>query len=107
MELIATISPNTSGSASLQAFEVRVRSLSNTAISLSLESDADNIFRAYSELNVCLNLPTRQSPYTIACVVRNRSAVEETFVYSCEFDWSATVDPLGVVEDLLEYTLDG
>jgi hypothetical protein len=107
MELLATISPNTDGKASLQAFEVRVRSLSNTAITMSLDSEADNIFRAYSELKVSLNLPARVAPYTIACVVRNRSALEEAIVYSCEFDWSATVDPLGVVEDLLEYTLDG
>lgn len=107
MELLATISPNAGGKASLQAFEVRVRSLSNTAITLSLDSEADNILKTFSELKVSLNLPARVTPYTIACVVRNRSPLEETFVYSCEFDWSATVDPLGVVEDLLEYTLDG
>ena len=106
-ELTVSVAPNTSGNAALLEFETRVRKLSNAGISLSLTRDADAALKAYDELFVSLRLPGNTTLHYIACLVRHRSTIDDQqILYSCEYDWSATIDPLGVVEDLLEYTLE-
>ncbi len=105
MDLAAQVSPVTGGADALRSYTVGVRRLTNHSITLDLPGDADEVLHFYPELLVELNLPDRAQPHTIACLVRNRAELNGVHVYSCEFDWSATVDPLGVVEDLLEYTL--
>ncbi len=103
----ASVSPNTTGSAALLEFEVAVRKLSNSAITLDIDSKTDSTLKDYPEISVSLQLPKRAKPYTFACLVRNRTEHDGTVIYTCEFDWGATIDPLGAVEDLLEYTLEG
>lgn len=103
----ASVAPNTSGHAALLEFESRVRKLSNVGISLSLSRDADAALKPYEGIFVSLRLPGGSTTYHIACLVRHRSVAEDDHVlYSCEYDWSGTSDALGVVEDLLEYTLE-
>ncbi len=102
----ATVSPAGGGAASLQSFAATVRALSNSGLSLEVDADTDNVLQKHGELNVALALPGQDKTYNIACVVRSRDAEADSVIYSCEFDWSATMDPLAVAEDLLEFTLD-
>lgn len=106
LQLPATVSPNASGAASLQEFAVTVRRLSNAGISLSVDRDTDSELKVYKELMLNMSLPGNSQAYTIACIVLSRSELDDSVIYGCEYDWSATMDPLGVVEDLLEYTLN-
>lgn len=105
-QLPATVSPNLGGKDGLREFPVTVRQLNNASISLSVSQDVDTELQAQQELMLNLTLPGRNQRYAIACIVRNRSEIDGSFIYGCEYDWSSTMDPLGVVEDLLEYTLE-
>lgn len=104
--LLATVSPNAGGTAALLEFEALVRKLSNAGVSLSVTPDVDAQLNAYEEIIVSVHLPGHARPHSLACVVRHRSALDDIVVYGCEYDWTATMDPLGVVEDLLEYVLE-
>ncbi|MEQ8663703.1 MAG: hypothetical protein RLW62_23035 [Gammaproteobacteria bacterium] len=105
-DLVASVSPNVSGPAALLAVEATVRKLSNTGLSLSLlREDAEQLGGA-DELRVELSLPGRPGTHAVACLVRHRAEYEGAVLLSCEYDWSATMDPLAVVEDLLEYVLE-
>ena len=106
IELPAVVSPNAGGAASLQEFEIMVRNLSNSGVTLSIDSAVDEALKIHPELMLSLSLPGQSKTYSIACIVRNRDRVDDAIIYSCEYDWSATMDPLGVVEDLLEYVLN-
>ena len=104
--MAATVSPNVGGKDGLREFAVTVRQLSNANISLNVSQDVDTELQAYRELLLSLKLPGRRQNYAIACIVHNRFELNGEFIYGCEYDWSSTMDPLGVAEDLLEYTLD-
>ena len=103
--LEAHVSPQ-EGAASLQRFDARVRSLSNNGLSLELSPDDNLVLSETESLEVSLRAPDSQRSYSIACVVSNRMPLDDVVVYYCDYDWSATMDPLGVVEDLAEYLLD-
>lgn len=104
-QLRASVSPQ-SGPGSMTEHAVRVRNLSSDGISLNLDSEVAQALADVDELMVTLGAPDGDRSYTIACMIRSRTALDDVVVYSCEYDWSATMDPLGVVEDLLEYMLD-
>ncbi len=104
--LVATVSPNAGGPASLRSVEAVVRKLSNAGLSLSVSRMDADLLSGTDEVRVSLTLPGRAQVYAIACLVRHRAAHEDQVLLSCEYDWSATMDPLGVVEDLLEYVLE-
>jgi len=106
MQLPAMLSGNAGGALSLREFAVTVSKLTNSVISLKVSADVDLALQGLTELMLSVTLPGQQKTYSIACVVRNRSEQDGAFFYGCEYDWSATIDPLGVVEDLLEYTLE-
>ena len=97
---------SSSGPESLREYDVFVEALSNSGISLQLDPDVHRRLQSESELIVRLNLPGADKSYRIACLVKSRSESGDTYAYGCEFDWSATMDPLAVVEDLLEYTMN-
>lgn len=90
----------------MREFDAVVRRLSNAGVTFAVSSDSHAELGSHSDVMVSLTLPGRRQLYSIACIVRNRAAVDNQILYGCEFDWSATMDPLGVVEDILEYTLD-
>jgi hypothetical protein len=104
--MVATVSPNAGGKAALLEFEALVRKLSNAGLSLSVTPEVDAALSAYDEISVSLRLPGQNRLYTLACVVRHRSPLDDIVIYGCEYDWTATMDPLGVVEDLLDFVLD-
>lgn len=106
-ELMVSIAPRAPGPAALLAFESRVRKLSNAGVSLYLHRDADDVLKGHDQVLLSFRLPGRASLYRVACLVRYRFATDdEQVLYSCEYDWSETLDPLGVLEDLFEYSLD-
>ena len=104
--LPARVSPQVSGPAALHAYAVTVRNLTDAGISLSVTPDVDAALNLVDEIELTLDLPGQSRSCAIACIVRNRATVDDVVVYGCEYDWSSTLDPLGVVEDLLEYMLD-
>ncbi|MEQ8493159.1 MAG: hypothetical protein RLW42_02955 [Gammaproteobacteria bacterium] len=83
-----------------------MRKLSNAGLSLSLLREDAELLGGADELRVTLSLPGRTSSHAVACLVRHRAEHEGKVLLSCEYDWSATMDPLAVVEDLLEYVLE-
>lgn len=103
--LEAHVSPQ-QGTASLQRFAARVRSLSNNGLSLELSPDDNLVLGDIESLEISLHAPDSTRSYQIACVVSSRMPIDDVVVYYCDYDWSATMDPLGVVEDLAEYLLD-
>ncbi len=105
-QLLATVTPRSAGPASLQSFAVTVRRLTNSAISLGVSRDVDDFLKSHDDLELVLSLPDQSQTCTIACIVRSRGELGESWIYGCEYDWSATMDPLGAVEDLLEYMID-
>lgn len=102
----ASVSPNTAGALALQSFAVRIRSLSNIGVSFLVDHGSDEVLRLQPDLMLRLSLPGKTSPSTISCHVRHRSNSGDAFLYGCEYDWSSTLDPLGVAEDLVGYMLD-
>ncbi len=53
-----------------------------------------------------MRLPGREGVRRIACQVRHRLGEEPDFIYGCEYDWNATIDPMAVAEELLEFMLE-
>ena len=104
-QIKASLSPD-SGPDSLKDFPVQIKNLSNAGVSMLVSSDIDEVMRGHDNVMLSMTLPGQSSRYTIACEVRRRDEVDGGTVYSCEYDWSATMDPLGVVEDILEFMMD-
>lgn len=90
----------------LRTYDVEVRHISNVGVSLRLGASAHTALRAADGLMLTLRLPERDERCRVACLVRHRYADGHHFVYSCEYDWSATNDPLGVIEDLVAFVLE-
>ena len=104
-DLRASVSP-CAGEAALRSFPATIRNLTNSGVSFVVDSDADRVLRNDDYLSLSFTLPDKTSASTIFCHVRHRSPVGMTFVYGCEYDWSATTDPLGVIEDLVAFMLE-
>jgi hypothetical protein len=105
-DLVASVSPDVSGRAALQTVQATVRKLSNAGLSLSLAREDAELLAGADALRVRLSLPGQPGGHAVACLVRHRDEHAGQVLLSCEYDWSATMDPLAVVEDLLEYMLD-
>jgi hypothetical protein len=90
----------------LRTHDVEVRHISNVGVSLRLGASAHAALRATDGLMLTLRLPDRDERCRVACVVRHRYADGHHYVYSCEYDWTATNDPLGVIEDLVAFVLE-
>ncbi len=91
---------------SLRVYSVGVRNISNIGISLRVNAGTNQALSAYDELSLTLRLPGRQGVRRIACHVRHRSHEGADFIYGCEYDWRATIDPLAVAEELLDFMLE-
>lgn len=89
------------------SFAVQIRDLSNVGVSFTVDADGDNLLQAHHQLKLSVKIPGTDAPCSISCRVRYRSRNGDRFFYRCDYDWSGTLDALGVVEDLMAYTLDG
>ena len=87
----------------LRVYAVGVRNISNLGISLRVNAGTHHALRAHHELSLTLRLPGRQGVRRIACHVRHRVNEDRDFIYGCEYDWHATIEPLAVAEELLEF----
>jgi hypothetical protein len=105
-EFDARVSPNTSGDQALRSYVVGVRNLSNVGVSLLVPAATHTYLCDQRELTMTLRLPGKDDVCRIACNVRHHYADGDNYIYGCEYDWSATTDPLAVVEDLVAFMLD-
>ena len=102
----ATISLTNGGDDQLENQVVSILNISNTGISFTVDQDTDNILKAHSDIRLVLERLEDGSVNKVACIVRHHSKSGDAFIYGCEYDWSATVDPLAVVEDFVTYLLE-
>lgn len=101
-ELEAEVTASEANDRSLRVYPVRVRNISTLGISLRVNAGTHHALRAHHELSLTLRLPGRQRVRRIACHVRHRLNEDRDFIYGCEYDWHATVEPLAVAEELLQ-----
>ena len=101
-----TISLTNGGDAQLQDHPVSIINISNTGVSFAVDAETDTILKAHSELRLMLERLEDGSVNKVACIVRHHSKSGGAYNYGCEYDWSATVDPLAVVEDFVTYLLE-
>jgi hypothetical protein len=106
INLEAEVTPAEASDRSLRVYPVAVRNLSNVGISLRINAGANQYLSQHDELSLTLRLPGRDGVRRIACHVRHRHIDGIEFVYGCEYDWNATLDPLAVAEELLEFMLE-
>ena len=102
----ATISLTNGGDDQLENQVVSILNISNTGISFTVDQDTDNILKAHSDIRLVLERLEDGSVNKVACIVRHHSKSGDAFIYGCEYDWSATVDPLAVVENFVTYLLE-
>lgn len=102
----AMVSPNTVGDSALRSHAVAIRNISNVGVSLIISAATHRALHDQEDISLSLQLPDKTAASRIACHVRHRSPDGDSFIYGCEYDWSATTDPLAVVEDLVEYMLE-
>lgn len=102
-ELEAEVTASEAHDRSLRVYPVSVRNISNLGISLRVNVGTHHALRAHDELSLTLRLPGRPLVRRIACRVRHRLHEDRDFIYGCEYDWHATVEPLAVAEELLEF----
>lgn len=106
VDLEAEVTPSEVTDRSLRVYQVGVRNISNVGISLRVNAGANQALNNHDELSLTLRLPGRQGVRRIACHVRHRVGEEAEFIYGCEYDWNATIDPLAVAEELLDFMLE-
>lgn len=106
VNLDAEVTPSEVSDRSLRVYPVGVRNLSNVGISLKVNAGANQTLCQHDELSLTLRLPGREGVRRIACHVRHRYSDAQDFIYGCEYDWNATIDPLAVAEELLEFMLE-
>ncbi len=106
VDLQASVTPNLVTEGSLRSHPVGVRKISNAGIILRLSAAVHAAVSGCEELWLTLKLPNRPRPVRIASTVRHCLTDGSEYVYGCEFDWSATNDPLGIAEDLLDFVLE-
>lgn len=104
--IAASVAPNAAGGVAALTHPVTIHGISNVGVSLLVGARANAELESFEDLLLSLALPGKQQPSIIFCRVRHRAAQGEGTLYVCEYDWSATVDPLGVVEDLVGFMLD-
>ena len=102
----AMVSPNAGGNMAFRGYTVVIRNISNVGVSFIVSAAANQMLHDQEDVSLSLQLPDKASASRIACHVRHRAPHGESFIYGCEYDWSATTDPLAVVEDLVEYMLE-
>lgn len=106
VNLEAEVTPAEASDRSLRVYPVAVRNLSNVGISLKVSAGANQSLSKHDELSLTLRLPGSDGVRRIACHVRHRHGDEQEYVYGCEYDWHATLDPLAVAEELLEFMFE-
>lgn len=106
LRIAASLAPNAPGKAAGITHPVAIHGISNVGVSLLVGTRANAELESFEDLLLSLQLPGKQLPSIIFCRVRHRAAQTEGTLYVCEYDWSATMDPLGVIEDLVGYMLD-
>jgi c-di-GMP-binding flagellar brake protein YcgR len=105
-DFVAKVSPASGGEEQLNEYPVSIVNISNTGVSFFIGKEAHEALKNYSEIRIALTRPDDGSTSTIACNVRHRSPTRDGSIYGCEYDWSATNDPLAVVEDLVSYLFE-
>lgn len=106
INLEAEVTPSEVSDRSLRIYPVGVRNISNVGVSLRVTAGAHQALGHHDELSLTLRLPGRDGVRRIACQVRHRLGEETDFIYGCEYDWNATIDPMAVAEELLEFMLE-
>lgn len=106
VNLDAEVTPSEVSERSLRVYPVGVRNISNVGISLKLTAAVNQALSQHDELSLTLRLPGLPGVRRIACHVRHRLHDGTDFVYGCEYDWDATIDPLAVAEELVEFMLE-
>jgi hypothetical protein len=106
LDLDASVTPSVVTERSLRVYPVGVHNISNVGISLRVGASANHALSIHDELSLTLRLPGRDGVRRIACVVRHRVNNEADYIYGCEYDWDATIDPLAVAEELLDFMLE-
>ncbi len=106
IDLEAEVTPSEVTDRNLRVYPVGVRNISNVGISLKVGASANHALSGHDELSLTLRLPGSQGIRRIACHVRHRLHDDAEFIYGCEYDWNATIDPLTVAEELLDFTLE-
>jgi hypothetical protein len=106
LNLEAEVTPSEVSDRSLRIYPVGIRNISNVGVSLRVTAGAHQALGHHDELSLTLRLPGRDGVRRIACQVRHRLGEEPDFIYGCEYDWNATIDPLAVAEELLEFMLE-
>ncbi len=106
VDLQAEVTPSEVIDRSLRVYPVGVRNISNVGISLKVTAGANQALGAHDELSLTLRLPGREGVRRIACHVCHRVSEQAEFLYGCEYDWNATIDPLAVAEELLDFMLE-
>ena len=105
VDLNATIAPDREDIASPAAFPVSIRNISNTNVSFDVDEPTHDVLQHHRALKLALEFPKEAQASTIACRVRHRTPMEGSFIYGCEYDWSATSDSLAVIENIVNYIL--
>ena len=105
-DFAAKVSPGSGGEEQLDAYPASILNITNTGVSFTIDMRADEVLKAHSDIRIELKRPDDGGTSTIACNVRHRSETAHGFIYGCEYDWSATTDPLAVVEDLISYLFE-
>ena len=52
-----------------------------------------------------LSLPGYENRISVACRVRHRNKIENSYRCGCEYDWDSTQDPLNTVEEIADYVM--
>ncbi|MCZ6772704.1 MAG: PilZ domain-containing protein [Proteobacteria bacterium] len=102
-DFVAKVSPGSGGEVQLNQYEASILNISTTGVSFTINEEVHKVLEDHSDIRIELKRPDNGSTSTIACSVRHRSKFGDGFIYGCEYDWSATTDPLAVVEDLVSY----
>ena len=105
VDLNATIAPDDTDDPSPEAYPVTIRNISNTNVSFDVDEPAHDVLQHYRALTLALEFPKEEQASTIACRVRHRTPIAGSYIYGCEYDWSATSDSLAVVENIVNYIL--
>lgn len=106
IDFAASVTPRTTASDGLRNWPVTVCDLSNVGASVMVDARTHSALEAIERFDLSLTLPGRDQESTIACIVRNRMVTKDEARYGCEYDWTETLDPLSVVEDLADYVIE-
>lgn len=112
----ATVPLSKGSDGSFQIYPVSILDISNTGVSFSVDKDTDKMLTVDKNIDqglenhfeLCLMLLRWEDArvYKFACTVRHRSTSDNAFIYGCECDWSAAIQPFAVADDFVSELLE-